>query len=213
MTTNCQYSVVLATDIFDKELNDLRKGRWNRAFGGGQQDEQHNDLRATIVVREARSWISVRMWNVFLILHCLFPSQIEHIIQASDVSHTMQHWHIYRQWNERLFSEMFLAFRQGRMGKSPAEFWYKGELGFFDNYIIPLAKKLKECNVFGVSSDECLNYAIRNRCEWEERGEEVTRGMLEKLQRYALGDDFDDDKDDSYDDIFLDEIISNEIEV
>ena len=24
---------------------------------------------------------------------------IEHIIQASDVSHTMQHWHVYQRWN------------------------------------------------------------------------------------------------------------------
>ena len=40
-------------------------------------------------------------------------------------------------------------------------FWYPlGELKFFDNYIIPLARKLKECNIFGVSSDECLNYAV-----------------------------------------------------
>jgi 3'5'-cyclic nucleotide phosphodiesterase len=23
---------------------------------------------------------------------------IEHIIQASDIAHTMQHWHIYRKW-------------------------------------------------------------------------------------------------------------------
>lgn len=38
-----------------------------------------------------------------------------------------------------------------------------GELGFFDNYVIPLAKKLKECGVFGVSSDEYLNYALENR--------------------------------------------------
>ena len=63
-------NVVLATDIFDKELNDLRKTRWARAFSGTQQDELQNDLKATIV--------------------------IEHIIQASDVAHTMQHWHIYR---------------------------------------------------------------------------------------------------------------------
>jgi hypothetical protein len=65
-------NVVLATDIFDKELNDLRKDRWNRAFSATphEDDEMHNALRATIV--------------------------IEHIIQASDVSHTMQHWHIYR---------------------------------------------------------------------------------------------------------------------
>jgi hypothetical protein len=64
--------VVLATDIFDRELNDLRKSRWNRAFSGAQDEKMRNELRATIV--------------------------IEHIIQASDVSHTMQHWHIYRKW-------------------------------------------------------------------------------------------------------------------
>jgi hypothetical protein len=47
------------------------------------------------------------------------------------------------------------------MGADPAAFWYKGEIGFFDNYIIPLAKKLKDCNVFGASSDECLVNALR----------------------------------------------------
>jgi len=31
---------------------------------------------------------------------------------------------------------MLIAFKQGRMGKSPEEFWYKGEIGFFDNYIV-----------------------------------------------------------------------------
>jgi hypothetical protein len=50
--------------------------------------------------------------------------------------------------------------------------------GFFDNYIIPLAKKLKDCNVFGVSSDECLNFAVQNRKEWEQRGEEIVQGYI-----------------------------------
>lgn len=132
--------VVLATDIFDKELNGLRKDRWSKAFSNDEQDDElRRDLRATIV--------------------------IEHIIQASDVSHTMQHWHVYRKWNANLFREMRLAFKQGRMGGDPANFWYQGELGFFDNYIIPLAKKLKDCNVFGVSSDECLVYALRKFCD------------------------------------------------
>ena len=36
--------------------------------------------------------------------------------------------------------------------------------------VIPLAKKLKECGVFGVSSDEYLAYAQANRNEWETRG-------------------------------------------
>jgi hypothetical protein len=155
-------NVVLATDIFDKELNDMRKTRWGRAFSEGGKSagkEDISDLRATIVM--------------------------EHIIQASDVSHTMQHWHVYQKWNKNLFMEMHEAYKAGRMGADPAEFWYQGELGFFDNYIIPLAKKLKECNVFGVSSDEYLNYAVRNRAEWEQRGKEITAGYLKRMNASA----------------------------
>ncbi|KAL7560177.1 hypothetical protein ACA910_016606 [Epithemia clementina (nom. ined.)] len=158
-------NIVLATDIFDKELNELRKVRWNKAFaddGKHQVPASHeNDLRATIV--------------------------IEHIIQASDVSHTMQHWHIYQKWNKRLFQEMLMAYRDGRMAVDPATFWYQGELGFFDNYIIPLAKKLEECNVFGVSSDECLIYAKRNRDEWAARGEDQVASMVEEFQYIYKG--------------------------
>jgi hypothetical protein len=150
-------NVVMATDIFDKELNELRKSRWEKAFGQDDiSNTDRNTLRATIV--------------------------IEHIIQASDVSHTMQHWHIYRKWNRLLFKEMTLAFRAGRMGVDPATFWYNGELGFFDNYVIPLAKKLKDCKIFGVNSDECLNYATRNRAEWEARGEEVLAEMVREFE-------------------------------
>jgi hypothetical protein len=150
-------NVVLATDIFDKELNELRTNRWNRAFSDiVDDDHEFRDLRATVV--------------------------IEHIIQASDVCHTMQHWHIYRKWNERLFFEMYESYQQGRMGSDPSTFWYQGELGFFDNYIIPLAKKLKECRVFGVSSDECLNYAIQNRAEWEQRGQTIVEQLIQKAR-------------------------------
>ena len=113
---------------------------------------------------------------------CSIFIQIEHIIQASDVSHTMQHWHVYRKWNERLFQEVYKAYKEGRMDKDPSEGWYKGEIGFFDFYIIPLAKKLKECGVFGVSSDEYLNYATQNRNEWEEKGEDIVAGMIAKIQ-------------------------------
>jgi len=111
---------------------------------------------------------------------------MEHIIQASDVCHTMQHWQIYRKWNRRLFWELLLAHRAGRMAANPISFWYQGELDFFDNYIIPLGKKLKECNVFGVSSDECLNYALRNRDEWEARGKEITKELLEEFERLTV---------------------------
>jgi class 3 adenylate cyclase len=145
---------VMATDIMDKDLKVGRNDRWSKAFTEQPARESPADSinrKATIV--------------------------IEHLIQASDVAHTMQHWHVYRKWNERLFGEMYKSYVEGRAATDPSENWYKGELGFFDFYIIPLAKKLKDCGVFGVSSDEYLNYAIRNRGEWERNGLEVVEKM------------------------------------
>jgi class 3 adenylate cyclase len=149
---------VMATDIMDKVLSAVRKARWCKAFDEGPKQESHvvaTNRKATIV--------------------------IEHLIQASDVAHTMQHWHIYRKWNARLFDEMYRAFKEGRAETDPSINWYKGEIGFFDFYIIPLAKKLKECGVFGVSSDEYLNYAMKNRKEWEARGQEIVAEMVESF--------------------------------
>ena len=103
---------------------------------------------------------------------------IEHIMQASDVAHTMQHWHVYQKWNRRLFDELYTAWRAGRMGADPSTFWYDGEMKFFDSYIIPLARKLKDCGVFGVASDECLNYAIDNRKEWEAKGQALVADII-----------------------------------
>jgi len=104
------------------------------------------------------------------------------LIQASDVSHTMQHWNVYQKWNARLFKEMYRAWKLGRGAtKDPSEFWYQGEIGFFDFYIIPLAKKLKECGVFGVSSDEYLQYALNNKAEWVQRGREVVASLIAEV--------------------------------
>lgn len=45
--------------------------------------------------------------------------------------------------------------------------------------VIPLALKLKECGVFGVSSDECLQYAMANRSEWERKGRTIVKELYE----------------------------------
>ena len=96
----------------DKELQGARKERWNKAFSGENADDEDEQVavnrKATIV--------------------------IEHLIQASDVSHTMQHWHVYRKWNEWLFQELYKSYKEGRMEKDPSIGWHQGELGFFDFY-------------------------------------------------------------------------------
>lgn len=58
-------NTVMATDIFDKDFADLRKRRWETCFhGAGIEDGNNVHRKATIVM--------------------------EHLIQASDVAHTMQ---------------------------------------------------------------------------------------------------------------------------
>jgi hypothetical protein len=78
--------------------------------------------------------------------------------------------------------ELYDAHKAGRMETHPAEFWAKGEIGFFDFYIIPLAKKLGECGVFGVSGDEYLNYAKNNRAEWESKGPAVVEEYIAEIK-------------------------------
>merc|ERR1712194_741841 len=148
-------NTVMATDIVDKELQTLRKMRWEKAFSFSDDEANLNENRKATIV-------------------------IEHLIQASDVSHTMQHWNLYRKWNEKFFFELYDAYRNGRAETDPSINWYKGEIGFFDFYIIPLAKKLESCGVFGVSSHEYLNYAQSNREEWVREGEQVVKDFLEK---------------------------------
>jgi hypothetical protein len=43
-----------------------------------------------------------------------------------------------------------------------------------------LAKKLKDCGVFGVTSDEFYNYATANRQEWQIKGQQVVAEYVEK---------------------------------
>jgi C-terminal processing protease CtpA/Prc len=45
---------------------------------------------------------------------------------------------------------------------------------------------LKECGVFGVSSDEYLDYALRNRNEWSRKGKDVLKTMMEGVVKDAM---------------------------
>jgi 3'5'-cyclic nucleotide phosphodiesterase len=150
-------NVVIATDLFDADLKVLRETRWTKSFADSKALESIDDAnrRATII--------------------------IDLIIQSSDVSHTMQHFTVYKEWNLKLLTEMYSAYRSGRSAKDPLDGWYEGELWFFDNYVIPLAQKLRECKVFGVSCDEFLDYAKDNRMEWEEKGREIVSKAAQSL--------------------------------
>ena len=78
--------------------------------------------------------------------------------------------------------ECYGAYKSGRADADPSLNWYRGEIGFFDFYVIPLAKKLESCGVFGVSSHEYLNYAKANREEWVREGEQIVHEYIKKFE-------------------------------
>eukprot|EP00980_Cylindrotheca_fusiformis_P011133 scaffold2557_cov121-Cylindrotheca_fusiformis.AAC.16 len=78
--------------------------------------------------------------------------------------------------------ECYSAYKAGRADSDPSENWYKGGIGFFDSYVIPLAKKLESCGVFGVSSHEYLSCAQSNRGEWVREGERLVKEYLAKYE-------------------------------
>jgi class 3 adenylate cyclase len=145
-------NLVIATDIMDKDSFNERNKRWEKSFKtvktSTKNDGNSCNRKATLV--------------------------LEHLMQASDVSHYMQHWNVYIKWNRRLFQEVYESYKFGGHGrKDPSSFWYQSELAFFDDVVIPLANKLKECRAFGDDAEEYLNYAKANRRDWQLRGRDV----------------------------------------
>jgi class 3 adenylate cyclase len=65
---------IMATDIMDKDLKTIRNNRWDRVFSFQNNTEKNLE-------ESARDKINRKATIV-----------IEHLIQASDVAHTMQHW-------------------------------------------------------------------------------------------------------------------------
>ena len=84
---------VMATDICDKELKALRNGRWDKAFKKSSEEQALIDSNPRDAVNRKATIV------------------IEHLIQASDVAHTMQHWHVYRK--VILLALLRVCFRRG----------------------------------------------------------------------------------------------------
>ena len=79
--------------------------------------------------------------------------------------------------------------------------------------VIPLAKKLKECQVFGVSSDEYLNYALQNLKEWERKGRSLCEVMKKKADKEARELGLIDAPEDSFEAPEVDHLDNDSVEL
>lgn len=152
---------IVSTDIMDQDLNRNRKLNWSRNFGSDEIKPTDGAAAASVNARKT--------------------SILELLLQVSDVAHTMQHWHKYRQWSGRLHEEMYKAYMTGRAANDPMQDLYEGELGFIKFYVIPLSERLDQCGVFGSAGPEYLKYALSNHAEWEAKGQAIAEETAQAL--------------------------------
>lgn len=147
---------ILATDIAHKNMRKRREERFNAIIKQVDNSDRDEDERAGLQAAVL----------------------VDLVMQAADVSHTMQHWDTYLKWNMVLFCEMQKAYQDGRSKEDPTVNWLEGEMLFFDYYVIPLTRKLQSSGGFGVSGDECVMYALENRRLLGAIGKEIFAEMF-----------------------------------
>ena len=190
------HSIDLALKTLDK-YEELQKHIYRTPQ---ERDRFHELLRRSVLATDMMASDSVWRWHngfganmsdnvdatAFLDLKASIA--LEQIIQASDVAHTMQHWHVYCKWNEKLFLERYAAFHRGDSLEDPGQNWYEGELSFFDKYVVPLASRLREYGIYGASSEEYYGFAIENRREWEMKGRVVVASLIRRAKQQFCDD-------------------------
>lgn len=109
-------------------------------------------------------------------------SILEQMMQAADVGHAMQSWPVFIKWNEKLYNELWVANIHSR-GPDCLGKWFEGQISFFDNYIFPLAQRLRQCGVFGARGSLFYENATLNRNRWMIEGLELCREMHQNATR------------------------------
>ena len=155
---------ILATDLWDKEMSETRRRRWESVMSDSAKQSFGNQTSEVKIASERAVVV------------------VEHLIQVSDVSHTVQHFNVFSKWNKLLFKEMFLGHKTGRAANDPSTNWYQSEIKFFEYHVVPLAQRLCKCNVFRASADIALTNALTNKRKWEQKGESVVQEYLEVYQ-------------------------------
>jgi len=92
-----------------------------------------------------------------------------YLMQVSDVAHTMQDFATFVKWNHRLFNELYSSHCVGRGADCFAN-WYLDQIAFLDSYIIPLARRIKNCGVLGSFGSVLLSNAMENKRRWTDEG-------------------------------------------
>jgi len=192
--------IVMCTDIASPDRTQLAKSKWKEAF-----EIQRTDIltslpkptqpfrSASTIIRGTSSTRPIRFGirralnlsgdNIDFYTDSAVSLKrstiLEQMMAVADISHIYQDFDTLLIWNEKLFHELIVAHSQNR-GFDPCGFWFKGQIGFIDNYVIPLADRLSLCDVFGENSFLFLKNAKEIRRRWIEEGFQFCEELLDK---------------------------------
>jgi hypothetical protein len=153
-------TLLLSTDIMNPERTALSRSKWNQTFNS------QSDTSAEEMDRKDETILEL-------------------LLQLADVGHCAQRWETLILWNQRCLTEFVSAAANGK-GIDPSDAWFKGQISFFDHYIIPLAERIRMGDIFSQDvSDIFLNSALRNKVRWNEEGAIVCDNMKEIAHREA----------------------------
>jgi len=123
----------------------------------------------------------------FIITHCGLQKCVknEHLMLLSDISHLLQGWENFAKWNFRLYKELMVCFKNGQCD-DPRSGWYQGQIGFYDHYILSLAKRSK---VFfnETFADALVQNGLKNLELWIAHGKRATSIMI-NAEEEGLGE-------------------------
>jgi len=156
---------VIATDVLDSKMKQHRDNNWNKVFVEKVKSKRRNFMDAN----EKRNLQAT--------------SIIECIMQVADSGYRAQSYKTYISWNERLFEEALKAYHAGSLEINPVVHWYKSELDYFDNLLIPLLSRLTNTGIFGGSGESYLIQASDNRYAWKSGGEVMVQDMVDRFSR------------------------------
>lgn len=104
----------------------------------------------------------------------------ENLMLLSDIAHLLQGWENFAKWNFRLYKEIMECFKNGQCD-DPRSGWYQSQIGFYEHYILPLAKRSK---IF--FNEDFANALVENGMSnlklWMTNGKKATSIMINAVE-------------------------------
>lgn len=102
---------------------------------------------------------------------------LEVILRAADVGYFMQNWETLIEWSGRLYAEQEMAHLINR-GRDPTATWFDNQLRVIQEYVLPLATRLRDIGVFGNTNGSNFACAVAlNMDQWLVDGFEATKAF------------------------------------